>query len=357
MTLEFRAFDDRRDLAQQRHLFELAFPEQRDMPAASEEHYRWKFHGFPAPRPSYEYAASEGGRLVGYYGAIPYPYQIGGRRMTVGMVCDVMTHPEARGKGVFTELGSFALHEMEAAELDFVSGYPVRREVMGGHLRAGWTIAFEMPMYLQPLKADGILRTRKLGVLAPAANLAIAACRRLRFGGSARRRYTVTSGSPGEILTSDAFERFIESWAESVPNHLVKSAAFYRWRLGAPSVDYRVFLAYCDGAVVAAAIGRAAVLNGIPSYALLDAMVRAGCEDALATLYRDVEREAREQNAEAVVTMMTRSSAQRYRLIRAGFLRSPFVFKLILRSTSALPIASISHEADWHLMWIDSDDL
>ncbi len=328
------------------------------MSAASAEHYWWKFHGLPDHPQSYEYVAVEEGRLLGYYAAIPYPYEIAGRRMKVGMVCDVMTHPDARGKGVFTDLGRFALHEFEAAGLDFVTGYPIRPEVMGGHLRVGWEVAFEMPMYLQPLRADAILKARHLAAFAPAVNLGIAAYGRLLTHKSWAGLYSSTHGTPEEMLSSAAFERFREAWSASVPNHLVKSIEFYRWRLGAPEARYRAFLVHQGDSVVVAAVGRTAVLNGIPSFALLDVMALAGHERALSMLYREVEREARSCDAEAIVTMMTKSSARRYRLLRHGFLRSPFVFKLILRSTNpSLAVDSISREADWHLMWIDSDDL
>ena len=104
--------------------------------------------------------AIEDGRILGYYAAIPYPYQIGGRRLLVGMVCDVMTHSDARGRGVFTELGRFALSSLEATDLAFVTGYPIRPEVMGGHLRAGWQVAFALPMYLMPLRADSMLASK-----------------------------------------------------------------------------------------------------------------------------------------------------------------------------------------------------
>jgi GNAT superfamily N-acetyltransferase len=358
LTLAFAEFDQRRDLDEQRRLFDSAFPEHRGMAAASVEHYQWKFHGLPARPTSYEYVATEAGRLLGYYAAIPYPYEIAGRSVTAGMVCDVMTHPDARGKGVFTELGRFALAEIQAAGVDFVTGYPVRPEVMGGHLRAGWDVAFEMPMYLRPLRTDAILAARHLGALAGVGNLGVAAYHGLLARGTGGEKYTSFDADPADIVGSASFARFLDAWAGSVPNHLVKSAEFYGWRLGAPGVRYRAFLVQRGEMLVAAAVGRSAVLNGVPSLALLDVMVLPGHEQALTTLYRDLATEARRRRDEAIVTMMSRASARRYRLLRHSFLRSPFVFKLILRSTSAsLSVDSLCDERDWHLMWIDSDDL
>jgi len=246
---------------------------------------------------------------------------------------------------------------MRATNLSFLTGYPIRPEVMGGHLRVGWRVAFELPMYLRPLRADAIMRAKRLSLLAPMANLAVSAyqaARRPRLS----REYEGSVGEPRELLRSAPFAAFVERWSAGVRNRLVKSADFYDWRLGAPGTRYRAFLVSQGDAVVAAAVGRAAQLHGIPSFALLDLMVLKGEEGALATLYDEVDREARRHEAEAIVTMMSRHRAREYQLRRFGFLTSPFKFKLIVYPLDeVVPSEEISAEEDWHLMWIDSDDL
>ncbi len=358
MSIEFGEFDHGVALTPQRELFENAFPEHIGQPTASIEHYLWKFHGSPFTPKAYEYDALEGTKMLGYYAAIPYPYRLGDRDVLAGMVCDVMTHSDARGKGVFTELGRYALTNMAATELGFVTGYPVRPEVMGGHLKVGWKVAFELPMYLRPLRANAILSARGLAWLAPAVNVGVSVHRWLFSPRRTPPGYRVVVGAPEELLSSAAFSTFTSSWAASIKNHLVKSPEFYRWRLGAPGVEYRAFLAYRDDTVLAAAIGRQATLQGIPSFALLDLMTTGTDPGALAVLYREIEREARRLDAEAIVTMMSRHRAREYRLTRSGFLKSPFTFKLIIRSVDETVAAErLTGEADWHLMWIDSDDL
>ena len=358
MSIEFAEFRAGDRLPRQRELFENAFPEHLGTQTASVEHYQWKFHGLPWHPQSYEYEAAEDGQMLGYYAALPYRYEIAGCAMIAGMVCDVMTHSQARGRGVFTELGRFALAEMQATELAFVTGYPIRPEVMGGHLRVGWQVAFQLPMYIKPLRANAILKSKRLGWLAPLANAGIVAQRATLTRLPVAKEYTSSGGSPDELLGSAEFAALVAGWAASVPNHLAKSAEFYQWRLGAPGTSYRVFLTYRGGEVVAAAIGREATLYGVPSFALLDLMVLHGHERALASLYKDVERWALQRGAEALVTMVSRFRARQYRLARVGFLRSPYAFSLIVRSVSdSIATESLVREADWHLMWIDSDDL
>jgi GNAT superfamily N-acetyltransferase len=356
--VEFARFSQDERLAEQRELFADAFPEHEGQSPASVAAYRWKFHGFPAEPRSYEYMATENGEMLGYYAAIPYAYRIGGQQRRVGMACDVMTHSRARGKGVFTKLGEYSLAQMQAAGVDFMTGYPIRPEVMGGHMRVGWQVAFELPMYLRPLRTNAILASRGLGRLAPLANVGAGlyqAALRARPAGGA---YQASIGTPAELLESPGFDAFVDRWSQSVPNHLLKTPEFYRWRLGAPETSYQAFMVHREGRLVASAIAREDELHEIPSFAILDLMVVPGEQAALPALYAAIDREARRRGVEALVTMMSRHSAKRYRLARYGFLKSPFTFKLIVRSLNEeVPIDRLANEADWHLMWIDSDDL
>jgi hypothetical protein len=276
--------------------------------------------------------------------------------MLVGMVCDVMTHSQARGRGVFTELGRYALAEMAGEGLSFVTGYPIRPEVMGGHLRAGWEVAFQLPMYLRPLRSRSILAPRKLSWAAPVVDLGL---RALNACVGPRSKLRCEVGRPEDLLSRGATQSFLERWGATVPNHLVKSPEFYAWRLGAPETSYRVFVVRDSTEEISArAIARAAPLHGVPSLAVLDMMVLPGRPAAGAALVRGLVTEARAGGADALVTMMSAHSARRHRLGRLGFLRTPYVFKLIVRSLDpSLQNAALSREADWDLMWIDSDDL
>ena len=122
MEIVYRPYTDL-DYKNQRKLFELSFPEAIGTPATGDLHYQWKFGSFPSEIPSYQYVATEPTELVGYYAAIPYQYQINGLTnkmiFTCGMVCDVMTHPDRRGKGIFTKIGHYATDEMKLKNLSF----------------------------------------------------------------------------------------------------------------------------------------------------------------------------------------------------------------------------------------------
>lgn len=355
--MDLAEFKHTEGLTQRRELFGDAFPQNGGTPSASVERYRWKFHQAPVTPPSFEYEATEGNRMLGYYAAVPYRYRLGDRDVLAGVVCDVMTHSSARRRGVFSDLGRFALQEMRAAQVSLAVAYPVKPEVVSGHLKIGWRIAFELPMYVKPLGAGAILKPGQMPWLRPIAHVAVAAYRGLR-----RARPSsgcdVSVGPARELLHLPAFATFVQGWSALVPNHLVKSAEFYDWRLGAPDTHYQAFLVYREGAVVAAAVGCQSRLRGAPAYALLDVMALADERDALSTLHHQIECQARQHGAQAIMTMMSRYRARQYRLTRFGFLGSPFRFTLIACWLGAgTDAAEIFAEEDWHLMWIDSDDM
>jgi hypothetical protein len=148
MAITYQLFDHTKDLARQRALFCESFPENVGTSSESNAHYFWKFHSFPGALKSYEFGAYAENELIGYYAAIPYRYEISGEVKSCGMVCDVMTHPKMRGQGVFAGIGNFSTQSMKEAGVDFTTGYPIRPGVIPGHLKVGWKIIFDLPMYI-----------------------------------------------------------------------------------------------------------------------------------------------------------------------------------------------------------------
>ncbi len=359
MALNFSRFERAREIELQRELFLDCFPECRGTSAVTLEHYRWKFQAFPDAVSSYEYVAHDDSRLVGYYAAIPYPYDIGGSLKRSGMVCDVMTSPASRGQGVFTKLGHYSTEQLKSSGIDFTTGYPIRKEVIPGHLKVGWKIAFPLPMYIKVLKADTLLRSRNPALLAPPVNALISVYNFLTGipkTNLAGLKSQVLSRS--EFLASEGYTAFFNMWRKSFRNVLVKDMAFMSWRTGAPGTDYKFITLRSEDAIVAVCLTRFTVLEGIPCLAILDVMVTPTVLGGFSMLEREISTLARVSGAEMIVVMMSRHCSKRYGLIRHGFLRSPRTFFLILKKLADdLDERELLQEEHWHLMWIDSDDL
>ena len=361
MELTFRRFDHESNLTEQRSLFRNSFPEGIGTAAETHEHYYWKFHSFPAKINSYEYGAwaRETNTLVGYYAAIPYRYRIAGQTLACGMVCDVMTHSSARGQGVFTKLGRYATDELKNSDIPFTTGYPIRPEVIPGHLKVGWKIAFQLPTYIRLLKANALLEATKLKLLTSTTNVSLRAfnfCMRRAFSGS--ERYTATVRDARELVDLLEYDQFFAVWSDGQRNVLLKDREFWKWRLGAPGTEYKIVCVYEAGKLIALGVTRATELRRIPTLAILDLMVLPGHERCLTFLHAQTEFLAYRLKTEAISVMVSRRWARHYRLLTHGFLRSPFVFKLIYKRLSeSVSEESLAGEGNWHLMWVDSDDL
>lgn len=360
-ALEFYDFDRTKDLAKQRELFRSAFPETVGTTIESLDHYNWKFSEFPnSRRSSYEYIVMCENQMAGYYAALPYPYIIHGQERVCGMVCDVMTSPKFQGRGLFTKLGFFATQRMKEAGIDFVSGYPIRPEVIPGHKKVGWSIAFTEPIYICPVSMNSILESKKyLSWLAPFANLILRILNKFIY-----LTYTKPPDFFSQVLTREDFLKnqeykiFFDKWSNQQQNYLIKSIDFLRWRTSAPHTIYHFITLKNKNELIAVAIIRVTELKGIKTLAILDLMIlnEAVCESGL--FFKKIYDFARQTKCDLIAGMISPHWAIKYRLLRYGFLKSPFVFSIIFKVLNEHIKSDIfSGENKWHLMWIDSDDL
>ena len=359
MSLSLSPFRREVELAEQRVLFSSAFPENNGLPPETETFYLKKFDGLPSQPAAYEYIARDPEGMVGYYAAIPFTYRIDGEDLRCGMVCDVMTAPRMRGKGVFTKLGAYSLESLEKEGIDFVTGYPRRADVIPGHLKVGWNIAFRLPLYLMPLRTNALLASRGAGMLAPLANLALKSTLGiLRLLGPGSNGLIVREWDWKDFLADQDYAGFLEQWRLQRRNSLEKNEAYLRWRLAFQEADYRIVSAHRDDKLVAVSILRSCCPNGVPSLALMDVMTLDSEPAAMSVLVGGWRRLAARRGDEVMLTMMSEHHAGRRSLWRFGFLKTPVVFFLILKCLSTKAKQRVQPDTThWDLMWIDCDDL
>lgn len=355
MELSFSHFNHTDSIDQQRALFKDCFPETNGEVIQEEFHYRWKFHSFPNSIPSYEYSCYSDSQMVGYYAAIPYRYKIGAKVTPVGMVCDVMTSSKHRGKGIFTKMGTYSTSELSSV-VPFTMGYPLRKEVIPGHLKVGWKIPFSMPLYMKFIRLNTLLTNKRLGLLAPLANVFISL-----YNGVVKsdfnRSYSFTlSTNINDVIGYDAF---VKEWSFTLPNALIKDMQFANWRYSAPERIYKfISINNIDGKIIGFVSFRNIIKEGVPSYGILDYMVLPGFEDCHGLINKVLVDCAKKEKVEAIMTMMSKNSASEYLLRKNGFFKSPFIFQLIIKNlTKEFTDEELFSEKNWHLMWVDSDDL
>jgi hypothetical protein len=354
MELKLEEFDHKINLDQQQILFKDAFPE---VTTSSLEGYFWQFHRFPnAKKTSYEYCSYLGNEMVGYYAAVPYRYKIGEKYTDVGMVCGVMTSSSHRGKGIFTKMGSYSTKEL-STHVPFTTGYPIRKSVIPGHLKVGWKIAFELPLYMKFFRINALIKSKlpAFSFISNVINPMLWIYNKI-FSTSIDKSFSVEMFD--NVDSIHGYDEFINDWLKTQPNALIKNKQFAQWRYGRPDQKYHFvvirqaqklvgFTAYCS-----------IIKEGVPSFCLLDLTVLPQYYNSLGLLYKTLELKAKESGVEAIMLMQSRYSASNYKLYKNGFLKSPFKFFLIIKNlTGEFQDEQLMKEENWHLMWVDSDDL
>jgi len=345
--------------SQYQRLFRDCFPETAGTSIESREHYLWKYGAAGKAAPSFEFGAYDGGRLVGYYAALPLAYHVSGSPCIAGLVCDVMTDPGMRGKGIFTMQGRYATETMAKEGVAFVTGYPIRPSVLPGHFKVGWKVAFELPVYFKLLDPTTLLAPRGLRLLGPVLRPLCSMYQALARGmspkdeGGVCRQY-----APEEFFALPGYQSFQKKWSAQYEIYLVRTADFFRWRLGAPGASYRIMALYHGHELTGMAVVRNSTINNLDVTAVVDLMILSERASAAGALHREVEGFARESRTGGVVIMATRPDAARWRLYQHGFLKSPIKFKLILKWLSAGPVPGPFWQPQaWHLSWADTDNL
>ena len=359
MEIRYRAYSAEADWNSYRELFRLSFPETVGTAVDSEQHYRWKFEQFPDAQSAYQYVGGEGERVVGYYAALPYAYQVDGVRHQCAMVCDVMTHPGYRGRGIFTQMGRFATGELAKAGLGFTTGYPIRSEVIPGHLKVGWQVVQKMPTYVRLLGVSGLLPAplRPLGKVADVLVRAAQFWSLRDCAGYSAQVYD-RDDFIRLVAQSESYERFLASWMAGQPNALVKDAGFLDWRTAAPGASYRFVALRSGEELVGVALARPTRLRGIETLAVLDFMVLRDHLRGSRSIHFALAKLARKERKDAVACMAAVDWAQAYRFAGSCYVRTTAVFALIVKKLDpAIADLSLSGTGRWHTFWIDSDDL
>ena len=360
MNIDFKKFNNRTELDLQRELFKECFPETIGTSKISEEHYLWKFQNKELGEKCSEYTANIEKDMVGYYAAIPYHYNYFNDKIKIGMVCDVMTGVKARGKGVFTQLGVYSTNELAKEGFDMSSGFPIRKEVIPGHIKAGWDIYVDLPLFGKILKFNSLLKQRKLGLFSGIANVLMYLYSKVLSILFLKKNKKISTDLSYGIENTDfvKLEEFYKSWAKNINIGLIKDETFLKWRLSAPNTEYQIFTLQENEKVIGVLISTKVIREGVPCLGILDISTLPEYRKYVSVLLRKTEEYAKQERIEMLLTMMSKYWFKNYKLAANSFFKLPFTFYLILKKFNKnLVEEELKDEKNWHLSWIDSDDL
>jgi hypothetical protein len=360
MELDLSRFNCSIDLQKQRELFEICFPETRKTSVATERHYFWKFHSKPGFIHSNEFSATINKKLIGYYAAIPFYYKFKNETLTAAMVCDVMTGPEARGKGVFTKLGSYSTDQLANSGYNLSTGFPIRPEVIPGHLKVGWEKAFELPLFAKVVSSRAFLTNRGLGFFSFFFDFLLRSAERLCGRAIAYQNDHLTTNIynfNGLEEIPDLYE-FYKNWEKSIPIALIKDSAFLKWRLGGPEKSYCILTLRKNKKLIGVLIASQTIKKGIPCMGILDLTMLEEYSDMAPVLLKELAVFCRKLKIDLILMMMSKYWSKKYKIKKSLFFRTPFAFYFIVKLFQVNGHEQeVKEESNWHVMWIDSDDL
>jgi GNAT superfamily N-acetyltransferase len=329
----------------------------------SDAYWTWEFAD-NADGPAALWVADDHGTIVGHYAVIPRALRIGGEVRTGSIVVDVMTHPDYRLQGMFTALGRVALADAGQRGIEFSYGFPIRADVMPGHLRLGWRHLFDLPILVRPLKFRPLVR-RSIDLPLVSSALAGAAWAGYRCLARPILKHLNPLPSPqGAVVVQPVThldDRFDELWRETRGQFgimAVREARYLTWRyFRHPYHRYTVLAAERGDQVVGYVVIRTGELLGLRCGIIVDLLARStamGCLDPL--LGHAMDRFTADSSLDLVGAMMTRGGPYYRALQRHGFLVTPRVFWFILHTNSPLaPDQMLADAAQWYLTWGDTD--
>lgn len=215
------------------------------------ELWRWKHQRSPFG-PSPVVVAVAAGRLVGLRAFLRWRWRSGDREVPAVRAVDTVTHPEWRGRGIFTRLTGRLVDEVERQGVAFVFNTPNPKSG-AGYLKMGWRSAGRLPV-----------RARPLGL-------------RARSPATAAAR--IAAAGRGELLEpvatflgrdeTPAFLAAVEARRGEDPRlRTALTLDYLRWRYaGGPGLEYRVL--HAGGGEAAAAL----VLRTRRRYGLVEASI------------------------------------------------------------------------------------
>ena len=350
MNVKFENFNYDRYKSEQRHLFKESFPEIKNLPSGSAEHYDWKHRG---QIQSFQFSAILDQKLIGYYAALSYKYKFNNNYIKTGMVCDVMTGKESRGKGVFTKLGKYSTEKLKNNSFDITTGFPIRKEVIPGHLKAGWEIAFKLPLYFKINSSKSILKKIYLGPLSHLVDFfikIISSPFNLSFKG---KNIDVIKSNAMIFFESNRYNEMNQLVSSENVIYLNKDSEFMNWRLSAPETQYNLYEINYNKKLVGYVLTRDILKFGINCTGIVDIVF---LKDKVKFIKYALSK--MKFKGDLILLMCNKKLYNKYLLYKCGFIKSTFSFSLIIKDLSKNYRKDLLfNDENWHLTWIDSDDL
>lgn len=288
--------------------------------------FRWKHLENPFG-PSVLLVAEASDRIIGLRAFMRWEFQVEDRTVRAVRAVDTATHPDYRGRGLFTRLTMEALETLRA-DTDLVFNTPNAKSGPG-YLKMGWRPVTTVRVLIRPRRPVRLLRNlRSRDAKPPPSSI------------------HVDAPSAADVLEgSDGLDRLLQiSERDPARFSTPRSRRIIGWRYGPRSpLDYRVVTERQGGVLRGLAVFRVRPRAGLWQASISDLLVPPGEVQVASRLLRGVVEAAPVDYVAAYFPL--KSSAARAARRRA-FLRSPrgmrFVVNPLAADLQPDPVASDS---------------
>jgi GNAT superfamily N-acetyltransferase len=273
---------ERRSAAQDEELFKR-YGEVfgQELTESSRKRWRWQYLENPCARTEglAIWVAREGDALLGQYASMPVALWWGGREVRSSWGMDVFLRPEARGRGVGTQLfGAWG------DSVDVALGLGLTPSSLGLFRKLRYHDVGPVPYYQKVLDASAIARRRLGSVLGPWAAPLVSLALRLRHPERALSTGTPVSVQPITGFSS-AYDTLWEQARGAYAMCVRRDAAYLNWKyVACPHVRYDLWEAQREGRLCGYAVSRPAAHQGLKLGWILDVFTAA--DDATAQVWR-----------------------------------------------------------------------
>jgi GNAT superfamily N-acetyltransferase len=307
--------------------------------------WTWK-HAQSPFGPSPMLLAQSDGQLVGLRVFMRWGWNAQGRTWPAVRAVDTATHPDWRGKGIFSRLTLALLEQVKAAGTAFVFNTP-NDQSRPGYLKMGWIGVGRTSLWVRPLRPTRLIRSL----------IASRRGRTLETPASPTRPSAAPSGNvpgsapAGHLVDQAAFPDFLAR-RPIQPDRFAtpRTSAYIRWRYAAiPGFDYRAIW-NLDGDHGAAVIFRRKVERGLQELRLCEVLIGAGSRSR--RLGRDLLHDLAENgDADYITAMAATGTPEQRALLRSGFLPAPRIGPVMtVRPLNAVaPAPSPLQRSAWNL--------
>ena len=255
-------------------LVALARLEYGDSEMANPDYLRWQYLENPAGDAIVVVARSNSGELAGQYVVIPIWVRLGTGRVMGSVSLNTLTHPDYRGRGLFTRMAKEVYAICERDKISLTVGFPNKNSYPGFVRKLQFRHIGNANVLFQVLAPMKLLRKMPSVAGSPKYSPSNISDVAVAIPGSGRSGIRIESLEFSECDSS--FDEFIDN-RETQRFSVEKSSAFCNWRYRAvPTRRYLAFQALDGDHLLAMCVVRMRQVKGIECAFVVEFQVCAG---------------------------------------------------------------------------------